>query len=240
LSFTRGVLGVAVLTSRWIIRQPMWIIQSLMILLGFAILVYVWGRVEGLGYLLSGWVVATGFAIGVNAVGQEVGYHRIMRVLDLIIASPISPRAYILGATLGTAIFALAEIPIVLVMGLLTGYLKLLVFSLIVSIAIMPLGVLLGLIIVFAVKKPMNISAITNPAETLLIFIPPVLYPATIIPEPLRYIALIPPTAAAAQLARMLGGLETAVNPLIPLAIIVIWLALTVILANKVVKWSLD
>jgi len=240
LSFTRGILGVAVLTSRWIVRQPMWIVQDLMFLLGFTIIVYVWGRVGGLGYLLSGWIISTGFAIGVNAVGQEVGYHRIMRVLDMIIASPISPRVYILGTTLGTTVFALAEIPVVLLMGFITGYWKLLAYSLLASLTLMPLGILIGLIIVFAVKKPMNISAITNPIITLLTFIPPVLYPATIIPEPLRYIALIPPTAAATQIARILGELETAVNPIAPLAIITAWLVTTIILANRLVKWNLE
>jgi len=100
LSFTRGVLGVAVLTSRWLVRQPMWVLQDLMSLLGFTIIVYVWGRVEGVGFLISGWIISIGFAIGVNAAGQEVGYHRIMKVLDLVIASPISPRAYVLGATM--------------------------------------------------------------------------------------------------------------------------------------------
>ena len=52
MSFTRGVLGVAVLTSRWLVRQPMWVLQDLMSLLGFTIIVYVWGRVEGLGFLI--------------------------------------------------------------------------------------------------------------------------------------------------------------------------------------------
>jgi hypothetical protein len=67
-----------------------------------------------------------------------------------------------------------------------------------------------------------------------------VLYPAMIIPEPLRYLALIPPTAAATQIARTLGGIEVAVNPLIPPAILVAWLVVAIALANKVVKWSLD
>jgi len=240
LSFTRGVLGVAVLTSRWLVRQPMWVLQDLMFLLGFTIIVYVWGRVEGLGFLISGWITSIGFAVGVNSVGQEVGYHRIMKVLDLMIASPISPRAYMLGATIGSAVFVLAEIPVVVAMGLVTGYWKLLACSLILSLAIMPLGVLVGLIIAFAVKKPMNISAITNPVVTLLILLPPTLYPAMIIPEPLRYIALIPPTAAATQIARTLGGIEVAVNPLIPPAILATWLVVAIALANKVVKWSLD
>jgi ABC-2 type transport system permease protein len=218
----------------------MWVLQDLMFLLGFTIIVYIWGRVEGLGFLISGWVVAAGFSIGVNVVGQEVGYHRIMRVLDLVIASPISPRAYVLGATIGSAVFVLAEIPVVVAMGFITGYWKLLACSLILSLAVMPLGVLVGLIIAFTVKKPMNISAITNPLVTLLVLLPPVLYPTMVLPEPLRYIALTPPTAAATQIARTLGGIEVAVNPLIPPAILATWLVIAIALANKVVKWSLD
>jgi hypothetical protein len=67
-----------------------------------------------------------------------------------------------------------------------------------------------------------------------------VLYPAMVIPEPLRYIALIPPTAAATQIARTLGGIEVAVNPLVPPAILAAWLVVAIALANRVVKWSLD
>ena len=66
------------------------------------------------------------------------------------------------------------------------------------------------------------------------------MYPATVVPEPLRYLALIPPTAAAAQIARTLGGIEVAVNPLIPPAILAAWLVIAIALANRVVKWSLD
>ena len=46
--FLRQVYGIAYLTSRWIFRQPAWLIQSMLAIVGFAILLYAWGGVEGL------------------------------------------------------------------------------------------------------------------------------------------------------------------------------------------------
>jgi len=125
-------------------------------------------------------------------------------------------------------------------LGLVFGYLDLTVYSLLTGLALIPFGVLLGTSIAFYIKKPGNISAVTNPIVSILTLLPPVFYPTTTLPEPLRYIALLIPTSAAASLARTLGGLETAYHPLAPLLVLAAWTIAAFIAANRLVKWSLD
>lgn len=47
------------------------------------------------------------------------------------------------------------------------------------------------------IKKPVKVSAITNPISWLLVILPPVYYPVSIIPEHLGPITLTPPTSSA-------------------------------------------
>jgi len=235
------ILGVARLSAAWIIKQKAWIFNNLFFIVSLGIILWAWGGARGVGYLIVGMLSTMGFSMGVNMVGQEVGYSRVLKSLDLFLASPITPRVYIAGVTLGQLLFvAIAELPILIPLGLALGYLDLTVYSLLTGLALIPFGVLLGTSIAFYIKKPGNISAITNPIVSILTLLPPVFYPTTILPEPLRYIALLIPTSAAASLARTLGGLETAYHPLAPLMVLAAWTIAALIAANRLVKWSLD
>lgn len=236
----RHLLGLSVLHSLWIVRQPLWIVNELFFLLSLSMILLSWGGRAGAAYMISGFTVALAFGLGVNGVGQTVGYYRVFRVLDVFLASPVTPRSYVFGALIGE--FAYLP-PAALALGALSlavGMPHVFAYSLLVSLLLLPSSVLLGLSLAFYVKKPGNISAITNPISTALIMLPPVFYPASAVPEPLRTAVLCIPTASAAELARFLSGLGSPANPLFLALVLFGWLAATAAAANRVVRWGLD
>lgn len=236
----RGIVGVARLEVAWIIRQPAWLIQSMLLAASLAVLLWAWGGARGLGYVISGWVVSSSFSMGVNIVGQSIGWNRISRVIDLFIASPVTPKIYFMGSLISGLVWFLSDIAIFTVMGLSIGYLSIVIHSIAASLLVLPTGILLGLSIAFYVKKPTNISAITNPISSILTFLPPVFYPASLLPEPLGLVSCIAPTAAGAELARSLSNLGSRYDPLLLLAILLIWTSTLTIISNKIIRWSLE
>ena len=236
----RKVLGIAYLTSRWVIRQPSWLIQSALSTVGFAILLYAWGGIEGLRNIIVAWVIGGLWSIGVNIVAQEVGWHRMMYLHEMLIASPIRPVHYLVGTFIMSLIFPVVGLVTIAPIAYLLSAWGLMCWSLIMGLPVLLTGIMLGLAIVMRVERPVNISAITNPISWLLVILPPVYYPAWILPEPLRYVALAIPTSASAEIVRQLAGLGVSIDITYPIAVIAAWCSVSLLLASKTIKWGLN
>ena len=234
------IRGIAYLASRWIRRQPLWLVQDAFIVVGFAILMYIWGGVEGLKNVLVAWFISGSWGMGINFVSQSIGWDRQNRVMDMFIASPVKPMHYIIGYFISGLIFVAVDL---MVMIPLIAYLNAwnILFSSLVAVAPMLIvGTLVGLAIVMRIKKPTNISAITNPLQMLFIILPPVFYPAQVIPLNIRYFVLLIPTAAGAELARQLCGLSAWNNLWYPTIVLIAWVIIGVITSAKTVKWGME
>jgi ABC-2 type transport system permease protein len=238
LAWLRRVLGVAALASRWIIRQPTWLLQDLLTLIAFLVILYAWGGAEASKTIIIAWFVSSAWSLGVNAVGQEVGWARVNRTIDIYIASPVTPREYLLGLLLAQLLFLPAELVEITVLALALHATRLVLPALAATALLLPAGLFTGLAIAMAVRKPTNISALTNPVSMLGILLPPVFYPATVLPESLRPLTLLVPTSAAAELARALAGYFNVYTPGLPLAALLLWNALAVTAAKKTIKWG--
>ena len=236
----RKIYGIAYLSSRWIIRQPVWLIQSTLSLIGFAVLLYAWGGLEGLKHIIIAWIIGGLWGTGVNIVGQEVGWHRMMYLHDMFIASPVKPVHYLIGVFTMSLTFPVIELLVMIPLAYMLNAWNILFISLLMGLPVLLASIMLGLIIVMRVEKPINISAITNPISWLLVVLPPVYYPAWILPEQARIIALAIPTSAAAEIARQLTGLGTSINILYPTIIVATWVIAGIILASKTIKWGLN
>ncbi len=236
----RIVYGLLLLTSRWLRRQPTWLIQSTLSYIGFAVLLYAWGGIEGLKNVIIALVINGMWGTGVNIVAQDVGYYRLMRIQDMLIASPVKPYHYITAIFLSALAFPAASICVII---FIVGYINawaMLGFSLLVGLPVLLAGITLGLGIVLRIEKPVNVSAITNPISWLLSILPPVYYPAWLLPETIRPIALSLPTSAAAELARQFAGLGYSINPLYPVIVLIAWSIIGLLLASKTIRWGLS
>ena len=240
MRWLRSTLGVAAMGSRWIIRQPMWLLQSLGLTAAFALMLYAWGGIEALRNIVIAWVVAGAWALGVNLVGQNIAWERLHGQLDMLIASPLTPGAYIAGMTLGSMLFMAFDAVPLAALAAAIGAWRELIAGIAAALLLLPVSVFTGLAIAMSIRNPGSVSAATNTVASLLQLLPPVFYTAAILPPWLRPVALITPTSAAAELARSLSGLPHVYTPADTLAALTAWLVLGAALATRTIKWGLE
>ena len=154
LQSLRGVLGVAVLSSRWIIRQPTWLFQDIAMVAAFLVLLYAWAGMKALPYIVVAWVVGGAWSLGVNVVGQEIGWSKVQGQLQLYIASPLTPRTYLLGLTLAGLLFLILTLPVLLVLAVVVNALSVLAMGIVAGLALLPASVFASLAIAMKVEKP--------------------------------------------------------------------------------------
>ena len=234
------IKGVTYLASRWIRRQPMWLVQDLFIVLGFAILMFVWGGIAGLKNVLVAWFISGAWGMGINLVAQSIGWDKQGKTMDMFIASPVRPYHYIFGYFVSSLVFMLADFIYMLPLIIFLNAWLIVLASLVAVAPLMVISNLVGLSIVMRIKKPTNISAITNPLQMMLIILPPVFYPVSVLPETLRYFVLVIPTAAGAEIARQLSGLSSWHNLWYPTVILAGWVVLGILASSRVVKWGME
>jgi ABC-type multidrug transport system permease subunit len=240
-SFWR-VLGVAGFYSVWIRRQWMWIIQAILMPLGLILIVYGWAGVEGVKLIIPIFIVTSMWGFGLNIIGQFVGYDRITREWERMIASQLTVGEYFVGMILGMLPLGLADIaPLVAIAILWRFDIKLLLVAIGLSPLAMAIGAFFSLAIVLRIKHPMNISAITNPLYFLTIFLPPVFYPSSILPEPLRTSVLAIPTASFAEIIRALAAGSYMSRQVFCAGLsVLVWLTLSAIATKRALKWGLE
>ncbi len=234
------IRGIAYLTSRWIRRQPLWLVQDAFIVIGFAILMFVWGGIQGLKNVFVAWFVAGAWGMGIGLVAQSIGWDRIGKVTDMFIASPVKPWHYVVGYFIPALIFIAVDFIFMLPLIIYLNAWNIVIASLLAVLPLLMISNFLGLVIVMRIKKPTNISAITNPLNMILVILPPVFYPADILPMGMRYGVMLIPTAAGAELARQLSGLSTWNNMWYPAMVLVAWVIIGVVTSAKTVKWGME
>jgi ABC-type multidrug transport system permease subunit len=182
------------------------------------------------------------WGFGLNIIGQFVGYDRITREWERMIASQLTVGEYFVGMILGMLPLGLADIaPLVAIAILWRFDIKLLLVAIGLSPLAMAIGAFLSLAIVLRIKHPMNISAITNPLYFLTIFLPPVFYPSSILPEPLRTSVLAIPTASFAEIIRALAaGSYMSRQVFFAGLSVLVWLTLSAIATKRALKWGLE
>ena len=234
------ISGVAYLASRWIRRQPIWLVQDLFVVIGFAVIMFVWGGLQGLKNVLVAWFIAGAWGMGVNLVAQFIGWDKQGKVMDMFIASPVRPFHYVFGYFISSLIFPVVDLAYMLILIIYLNAWTIVLASLVAFLPLLLISNLIGLAIVMRIKKPTNISAITNPLQMLLIILPPVFYPASVIPETARYFVLLTPTAAGAEIARELSGLSTWHNLWYPSVVLIAWVVIGIVSSAKTVKWGME
>jgi len=236
------ILGVAGLYSVWIKRQWMWIIQSIVFAFSIVLIVYGWVGIEGVKTIIPIWIVISTWGFGLNIIGQNVGYERISREWERVIASQLTVSEYFAGMILGMLPFGLADIAPLIALAILWRFnIKLILLAAALAPLSMAIGAFFSLSVVLRIKNPMNISAITNPLYVLTVFLPPVFYPSTVFPEPVRTLTLCIPTAAFAEIIREFArGLCTSNHVYLAGFSILVWLVVTAIATKKALKWGLE
>jgi len=210
----RQALAIASLLTRGTLRQPLVYISIMTIPLSyFLLMTLLEGRKMGLHALL-GAAVAFGFNSGVVSLPQVVLMYRYRRLQEMLLAGPVSPMTYLVGVALSRLFGAAPNLLALLLIlvwigGVAPEGLLAVLFLMLLSWFI---GSLLGFVLASLWENPVTVSSAANMLGILLVLLPPVYYPAELLPASLRWPAMVIPTANMAQLMRQAVGLS-AVQP---------------------------
>lgn len=115
----KQILGVAVLNGKFIQRQPLWIFQGFIMVLGLAITLFAWGSEAALRNLVIAYFVTGAWSLGLNIVAQIIGWDRVHLFYETYVASPITLPVYFIGAVLASLPFFLVNVAPAIVLALL-------------------------------------------------------------------------------------------------------------------------
>jgi len=236
------VLGAAYAEFLFWRRQWVWIAQSLMMLLGFAVLSSAWGGLAALRHMIVASVFVGAWGVGLNVIGQDVGWDRLSKQYELYVASPLTLAEYYAGVVAGQLPFFAVNVAVPTAAVLLLGVPPTSLLALLaIALAALALGSFLSLAVVLRIRNPMNISAVTNPLFTFTTILPPVYYPMGVLPQPAKLLALISPTTPLAELARWATGVtEACLDPVTALGLTAAWFLVSAVALKGVLKWGLE
>ena len=237
----RQIIGVAYIESRWIRKQPLWMVQGVIFTIGFIMVMFAWGRIEALRNLAIAYVIVGAWSQGLNIVAQNMGWNRVEQEYERLVASPVTLPVYFMGVVVGTSPFMIINVVPGVILAILVGMdiLSFIVLFLLSPIALV-LGAFLSLSIILRMKNPTNISSITNPLLTITNILPPVYYPIGILPPVLKEIALAVPTVSLVEMGRWIVGSNPTYDVMYPLAILAGWLIALTLLVSRKLKWGLE
>lgn len=173
---------------------------------------YLIGGMALSGHVLYGSLVALTLNVGVVSLPQFLVLARNRRLQEMMVASPVRPLEYMFGFALSRLVFSLPGLGVIL--ALLFAFGGLPVRSLPAILAVLMATWLVGSMIGFTlgtyVTSLSAVGSLANLAGFLLMLIPPVLYPATLLAGVWRTVALLLPSSSAAFLVRAAAGLQAA------------------------------
>jgi ABC-type polysaccharide/polyol phosphate export permease len=193
------------------------------------------GGLDMLQHILLGAIVALTFGAGLSQLSVDINALRITKFKDLLVSSPLNPLTYALGSALGMSLPTfLHVIPLLAIFTVLNKLNLIQVISITVILALIwVIGVLLGFLISLEIRSQIRLMAVTDAVYSMLVYIMPVYYPITVLPEQVRPIALVSPPVNAVQAIKLTIDGE-AVNALANIAILVaVTLTLTLITVYK-------
>lgn len=240
MKFVWRILGVAYGQLVVFRRQWMWIAQSLISVVGLIAIFSLWGGWEALRHMVVVLLVISGWNVGLNISAQSIGWDRVSNEYERRVASPLTPLEYLVGSILGAFIpFFVSEIPLVVLFAAMAGIgVQGVLLLTLLSVVATFLGLFLSLSIVLRIRNPMNVSAVTNPLQTLTTMLPPVYYTPLLLPEPLRTACAAIPTTALVDLGRALSGQAAAYPIWLSAASIAVWTVTTFTLMKYRFKWG--
>jgi ABC-2 type transport system permease protein len=190
-------------------NNPLWVISSFLSPFSFFFLVLVIGRQEAISYALIGGIVLSMASSTFGLLGDIIWYRSSLKLQEMFLATPTPYWSYILGLALSAYIWGSPSIAGFLLLLYIYGlvrdllglvYLLLLTASLWITVSFM----------VFLISTYIRTERLVWPLASILglglsVF-PPVYYPITLLPEWVRWIAILPPTASASLLLQVYSG----------------------------------
>jgi ABC-2 type transport system permease protein len=170
-------------------------------------------------YGVVGGILFTALFTG-SGMLNDCAYLRLERQLQQVfVASPVTPLAYILGMALSELAFSLPAMTLFLVILFLVQPIGVLAGTALIGVLLLTwlMATSLGFFISTLFSQLREIWPIGTLVFSVLSVLPPIFYPATVIPAEWQWVAYLAPSTFAAQLADRLAGLGGAITTGVPL-----------------------
>jgi len=239
LQKVRAVFILAYMFSvLWIVRNLLSLIYLFFAPFTVLFLLYVSVGSEVLPYALVGAYIMTLVEAGVDTIG-DAAWHRLeIKFQDVMVASPVSETAYMLAEALSELLYAS---PALVILSIFIFQIKPNLLTLGTILAITLLVWLstsaLGFFISTYMPNIRNAWQISLLIGLILAVLPPVFYPIEQVPEPLLWLAYIPPTTHAAIILRDSIGLTSSMNVTYSWLILLAYTIAFLLLATYRARW---
>ncbi len=242
MSLTRQIIGIYLSLMKSTLRYKSLLIALPMVALIPIYFAIVFGLSENeLAELMAGAVVSSGVWVSI-ALMQDVVYEKeVYKYLEMIIASPTRPIAYMLSHILYSYTTSLVSIiPLSGIYSLMTNKIDSIIWSLISSF-ILSLS-LSSLALIFGIKfrNIKEIGSLPSLISTILVFIPPVYYPVSKLPEWLAGPASLIPSVTAAEMLRGFVQGESYYDPLTLTVYLTLVALVSVVYTTFRLNWRLE
>lgn len=206
---------VAILTIAWIDgvltlrRAPLWVVSYLLMPLALLFFFSIYGNPMMMKLSIIGGIVMIAVSNGISILGDAAFYRIYVKYQDLLIATPLRPISYILGLSLSMLIFASPGLALFLVLAWLVGILTL-PFTLVLTVCLVAVWAsssFMGFTISTLFNRLRHVWPIASILSLVLAILPPVYYPATILPRGYQWIGALAPTGAVTMILHQVAGL---------------------------------
>ncbi len=236
----RKVLGVALFLATPMVKE--WSSHLLMLLPAIWIVIpfYAFGGKALASYALIGATINIIFSVTIFSAYEETLYDIYDKLRDFFLASPLTSFEFRTGLAFGLLLTALPSLVICLTpLFLMTKSAgpREIVVTVALLLVLWIVATLIGYLIPIT-KNPLATGNLVRIISFIFTVLPPIYYPLSIWPEPLRPVAYAFPTFCVAELIRTVLGLEPYSSARVTAAIIALTIEFTVIalLAYKRVK----
>jgi ABC-type multidrug transport system permease subunit len=186
-----------------------------------------------ISYGLVGAMISTVGFIGIASAIQDITFDRYVKIREMIVAMPVHPVSYMIGAALAPLIFSLPGFAFFLALALGLGFVPLQALGWIIAALLLCWAVLSGIgFVISTYLRRASIYTLNNLANILglgLVFLPPVYYPEELLGG-LSWIGIFFPTSNAAGLIRVYSGLTEFSQEMV----LIRWVALLAMMAISI------
>jgi len=206
---------VASLTIAWINgvlvlrRAPLWIASYLLMPLALLFFFRIHGDVAMMKMALIGGIIMVATSNGISILGDAAWFRIYVKYQDLLVATPIRPVSYVMGLSLSMLVFASPGLALFVALASLAGLMTL-EFALALAactIAVWISSSMMGFTISTLFKTLRHVWPMASILSMVLSLLPPIYYPATVLPQGLQWVGALVPTGAAAMILHHVAGI---------------------------------
>jgi len=235
------VYAIGMMYAKWMLKNKLFYIY-LTLFMPFSILVpfYLITHEANRPFIAIGTIVLTLLSNSMVTASQDLAVDKLLKRIAVLLSKPISSLEYFLGQLLSNALQTFPAVAVIVVTLYLIGILQ------IVNLGLFIAGLLLGwyistaigyaLALALSTRDYQTIVIISNVVSFILVFLAPIYYPPTMLPETARLAALTLPSMHIANIIGAASNVDYGISTAHSLTYITILSTTITLIITKMMK----